>query len=323
MMKRIMAIIGFLTLSLMLTSCNTLTIQSCLPIYSMDTTIQITFYNVSDYEVHYQKIKEIYYAYDSISSDYEGNTQGNSVYDLNEKRSASVSSELAELLNTAVSLMEETGGYYNPFIGRLSRLWKKAIEEKSLLTKEEIETELKIIQNTRLTVDGNTVSLTGEGNVDLGGIAKGYATQKAKEYLDSVGVDRYLINAGNSNVVFGNKNNQDFIIALQEPYNNANIMVIQDRNKAIGTSSGKYQNMVIDSVRYHHLINPFTGYPSNIYDNVNVMCDNSTLCDVYATALFSMDLDTAKAFAEAQGIEIILFKDNAILYQSGGWKSYA
>ena len=322
-MKRIIALISALFIILMLGSCNTLEIQSCLPIYSMDTTIQVTFYNVKDYEVHYKEIKEIYQLYDSISSDYASNSEENSIYDLNEKRTITASDELVNLVTLAVQLMEDTQGYYNPLIGRLSHVWKDAIQKKELVAEEIIQAELKVIQESSIKIEDNLISLTGQGNLDLGGIAKGYATQKAKEYLDSVNVDRFLINAGSSNVVFGHKNHKDFTIALEEPYRNSNIMIVKGNNKAIGTSSGKYQNAIIDDIRYHHLLNPFTGLPSNLYDSVNVMCNDSTLCDVYATAIFSMDLNTAKEFSKNKGIDIILFKDDAILYQSDGWNSYA
>lgn len=322
-MKKVGLFVLSLFLFYSLSSCKGLEIQNCLPIFAMDTTINVTFYNVEDYETHYKKIKEIYQKYDNISTDFKSGSNENSVYDLNMKRSISASEELIELVSEAVRLFEDTGGYYNPYIGRLSHLWKRALETEEIPSEELILQELSIINETKVNIADKMITLTGNGNLDLGGIAKGYATHKAKEYLDEMRVSSYLINAGSSNVILGDKHNQDFTIALEEPYRNQNIVLLKDKNIAIGSSSGKYQNRVIEGIRYHHLLNPFTGYPSNLYDNVNVLCENSILCDVYATAIFSMEEELAKSFAETKHIELLLFKDEKIIYQSSGWKVYA
>lgn len=319
-MKKLFYLFISISLLCVLTSCNSLRIQECLPIYAMDTTIQITFYNVEDYQMHYKKIKEIYYLYDDISSDFE--EDNGLVYRLNQDRSLEASSELVELILEAIRLKEDTNGYYNPLIGRLSHLWKDAIKESRILDEDIILEELDIMNQTTINIEGNMVSLIGEANLDLGGIAKGYATQKAYEYLKSENINSFLINAGNSNVVFGTKNKDTFKIGLEAPYENKIIKIVEDKNKAIGTSSGKYQYAMIEGTRYHHLLNPFTGMPSNLYDNINVMCENSMLCDVYSTAIFSMDLDMAKAFILEKNIDVILFKDSTIIYQTDGWNVY-
>lgn len=304
-----------------LTSCNSLKVQECNPIYAMSTTINITFYNTADYQKHYNEIKKIYYLYDSISNDFEANDCNVAL--LNNVRKMTASNELIDLINAAVLMKEKTNGYYNPFVGRLSHLWKDAINNNLFLDEEIINKELDIINNTSITIHDNKIELVGNGNLDLGGIAKGYATQKVYEYLKDQNITSYLINAGESNLLFGDKNKDIFRIGLEKPYHSSFIKIVPTKNNSIGTSSGKYQNVVIDNVRYHHLLNPFTGVPSNIYDNVNVMCIDSMLCDVYATAIFSMDLDTAKKFASDNNIDIILFKDNKIIYETDGWNTYA
>lgn len=320
-MKKILNLFISIFVIIILTSCNSLKVQECLPIYAMDTTIYVTFYNTKDYDKHYNQIKNIYYLYDNISNDFEIE-DGNVAY-LNLNRSITASNELVDLIKTAILMKDKTNSYYNPFVGRLSHLWKDAIKNKRALDDEIVKAELEIIKGTSINITGNLITLAGDGNLDLGGIAKGYATQKVYEYLKENNVTSYLINAGSSNILFGDKNKSSFSIGLEKPYNNLYIKIVKSKNNAIGTSSGKYQNVLIDNVRYHHLLNPFTGIPSNIYDNVNVMCNDSMLCDVYATAIFSMDLDMAKKFASDNNIDIILFKDNKIIYETDGWNAYA
>lgn len=320
-MKKILFVLANIFSILILTSCNALKIQACPEFYAMDTIINITFYNTKDYSNHYNNIKSIYNLYDEIADDFEI-AEGN-VAELNAKRAITASNELIGLIEAAIEMKEKTNGYYNPFIGRLSHLWKDAIKNGAVIEDDIVNNELEIMNSTSITIVDNRVSLIGNGNLDLGGIAKGYASQRVYEYLKSQNVTGYLINAGLSSILFGDKNKDVIKIGLEEPYDNKFIKIVKAKDKAIGTSSGKYQNAIINNERYHHLLNPYTGKPSNIYDNVNVMCNDSMLCDVYATALFSMELDDAKEFANLNNIDVILFKNHKILYETDGWNAYA
>lgn len=322
-MKRFIRFIGMAVFFFSLASCNSLKVYRCKPIYVMDTTVEITFYNVSDVQKHYEEIKKIYQKYDRLCSDFTSGGESPNIYDLNEKRNMIADSDLIELIQKAVFFKEDTEGYYNPFIGRLSHAWKNAIQDLTVVADETVQKELDIMMHTDIIIEKNQITLIGEGNVDLGGIAKGYATEKAKEYLDSVNISSYLINAGNSNVLLGDKNSKSFVVALEEPYRSKNILLIEAKNIAIGTSSGKYQSVLVDNIRYHHLLNPFTGYPAIFYDNVNVSCTDSVRCDVYSTAVFCMDVEKAKSFCKERDVELLLFKDMEILYKSDGWREYA
>ena len=99
---------------------------------------------------------------------------------------------------------------FNPCIGRLSRLWKQALEDKKLPKDAIIASELSIMNETDILIEGLHAKLIGEGNIDLGGVAKGFATSKAKEYLDSLDCHSYLLNAGASAIVLGNKKGEGF-----------------------------------------------------------------------------------------------------------------
>lgn len=316
-MKRFIILILITVLGVLLASCNSLTVQPCNPIITMSTTVNVTFYNVENYEKHYNEIKKIYQDVDRISS-YYNSSEENCLKTLNTNRSIEADDLFYDLIYNAYNSTKDINSYFNIFMGSLNDMWKKAIKEKTILNSQIIINELDKIKNTDLIFDDKTITIVGEGNVDLGGLAKGYATQLAKEYLDDEGINSYLINAGESNVVFGNKNEQLFKIGLTKPYSSGYIGIIEGVDMSIGTSSGKYQNAIIDGVRYHHIINPLTGYPTNNFDNVNVIGDDSLLCDIYSTALFNMSLDEAIDFSNENNIKIILYKDDEIIYKSEG-----
>lgn len=308
----------FMLFLFVLTSCNSLKISKCTPIYVMDTLIEISFYNTNDHQEHYKKIKEIYYLYDEIADDFEISPKVDNIKKLNDERKIeNASIELIELVKESIKLCEKTNGYFNPLIGRLSHLWKESIESDKpyILSEELIQSELEIMNSSQIIIEGNTISINGLANIDLGAIAKGYATNKVKEYLDSVNVKGYLINAGSSSVTLGLKGEDEFKVGLSKPLNDGLIKKILVSNISIGTSSYKHQHKIVDKEIIHHLLNPFTGYPSNYYSNVNVICDNATLCDAYSTAIFSMSVDEAIKFAADNDIDILLYKDE-ILYES-------
>ena len=104
-------------------------------------------------------------------------------------------------------------------------------------------------------------------------------------------------------------------MGLDKPYGNGYFKVFDASEIAICTSSGENQNVLIEGNRYHHLINPFSGYPSNIYDSVVVLGNNSMDLDVYSTAISMMEYDDAVRFSEEHNIDLILYKDNEIIYE--------
>ena len=313
-MRKLFVILNIFIISL-LASCTSEPRVDYMPIFALETKIDVTFYNVLNSDVHFKEIKKIYNNVNRVASDFESNSKKNSVYDLNLNREIIADDLLVDMVKEALVLMEETNGYFNPFIGRLSHLWKDSINNTKIpLSDEVIESELSIMNNTSLTIDGNKISLNGYGNLDLGGMAKGYATELCKEYLDSVGVSSYIIDAGHSNIVFGDKIGEDFKIGLSSPIDNKIVSVIKGKNLAIGTSSFEHQSFIHEGIRYHHLISPFTGKPSNYYDSVSVIMDDSTRCDVYSTALYGMDLESI----EKLDIRVILIKDNKVIYTNCG-----
>ena len=318
-MKKLLSFILCL-LIIFLVSCDNLEVQKCNSIYTMDTMVNITFYNTDNYNKHYRNIKRIYDDISNVSSDYESSFNNDGIKDLNESRELIINDTLKELLEAAIVMMEDTNGYFNPFVGRLSQKWKEAINNGTILDDETINNELDIIKNTSLIFEDNKAILIGEGNIDLGAIAKGFATNKAYLYLKENNISNYLISAGSSNVLLGSKNGDNFTVELEKPYINDSGYIgrLKGKNLAISTSSYKHQHIEINGIIYHHIINPFTGKQESYYDSVNVICDNSMKADVYSTATFNMEMEEAISFSKEKNIKIILYKNHQILYQSEG-----
>ncbi|MDE6660512.1 MAG: FAD:protein FMN transferase, partial [Anaeroplasmataceae bacterium] len=242
--------------------------------------------------------------------------------ELNKKREAELNEELKEMLEFSIEMMEETEGYFNPFIGRLSHLWKESLAEGKLVEDKIIQEELLIMNETTLELDGSHAKLIGDGNLDLGGVAKGYATSRAQEYLDSIDCHSYLLNAGSSNIVLGNKNGKDFTVGLSKATGTGYFETFTLKERSISTSSIKEQQITIDGKIYSHLLNPMTGYPAMEYDTLSIIGFDSKVLDAYSTAGFAMELEELKSFLEEKGLEFIVSKENKTLYKSAGIKAY-
>ena len=310
-MKKLFLMLCFI-FTLALSGCKSIVIQSTSPIFALDTVIEVIFYNEDNYMEHYKEIKKIYQSVDRVAGDFRSNPNKNSVYDLNQKRAIEADPLLADMVRSSVELMEETKGYFNPFIGRLSHIWKDAINTKNLPTPELIKNELEIMNNTSIIIEGNSLTLIGDGNLDLGGMAKGYATEMVRDYLVENNVKGYLVNAGRSNIICGEKAGNSFKIGITDPLTGLVVDYVEGVNLSIATSSHEMQQAVIDDKLYHHLISPFIGYPVNNMDSISISSSSPLRGDVYSTALFLMDIDEIKKL----DINVIILKGKRVEYNS-------
>ncbi len=316
-MKKIFILI-ITSFLILLTSCNEEIKENTKIIYALDTSISVTIYS-NDKETttkHLNEINNIYLQYSKLADNYKSYESVENIYDLNENRSIIALEELIELLNYSLEMKDITNGYFNPFIGRLSMKWKNALfkDNPHVLNDDEINTELNKIASSSLLIEGNNVSIVGDGDIDLGALAKGYATQKAKEYLDLNDIKNYIINAGSSNVLLGEKTDgKEFKVGIEKVFYEGYYEVLNVKNKAVVNSSVKNQHVYINGVLYHHLINPHTGYPANFYESIVVVGDDSGYLDALSTALFVMDLDILENFIQDTNLEIYAFKGNKLM----------
>lgn len=306
-MKKTLSIIFMVFIAMITSSCNKTIYENSNIIYAMDTAIYVTIYSndVNSANSELREINNIYQKYNKLSDAYNEYTDTINIYSLNKLRSAEVSDELLELINEAVMMKTETNGYFEPLIGSLSNLWKECLFTEDItpyvLESDIVNQELDKITSSEIVIDGNIVSINGDADIDLGAIAKGFATNKVYEYLKEKNVINYLLNAGSSNVLLGEKiGGKSFTVGLTKALDNGYYQTISMKNCALVTSAIKEQHVVINNVIYHHIINPKTGYPSNYYDSLTIVGEDSGILDAYSTAMFSMDNETLTLFAASK-----------------------
>ncbi|MBI5893748.1 MAG: FAD:protein FMN transferase, partial [Deltaproteobacteria bacterium] len=173
--------------------------------------------------------------------------------------------------------------------------------------------------------NSNTVKLGRKGmRINLGGIAKGYIVSQAAEKIKSKGIKKGIIHAGGDMFVFNESDNKPFKIGIQHPREKDKIIgTIEILNGAVATS-GDYERFFIkDGIRYHHIMDPKTGFPASKIRAVTIVAKDGTMADAISTAVFVMGLeDGMKLIEKLPDIEGLIIDANGNVHLSSGLKGY-
>lgn len=222
----------------------------------------------------------------------------------------SVSPEVMEMLVLSKKYSELSGGAFDVTVGPLMDLWGFG-KAPRVPSQEEIRNALSLVDMDSVVLDetDSTVYLPQKGmSLDLGGVAKGYATQKAAQVLREKGVSGAIINAGGNVVTFGSKNSgNSWKVGIQDPRDTSRLIGVLSLNGKAAVTSGDYQRYFEESEKqYHHLLDPGTGMPANQLISVTVVCDDAAKADVLSTALFVLGTEKGFEFLEdLKGVEAV------------------
>lgn len=225
------------------------------------------------------------------------------LYRLNKEKDLKVSDELLSLISLGVSYGEKTGGLFDITVAPLAELWNFTGEEPSVPSQEELDAALSSVDYRNIVINGNRITLLNGASIDLGALAKGYTADRIKEYLLSEGVESAIINLGGNVLCVGEKTDGTaFQVAIQKPF--------ADRNEALEAvsvtdqsvvSSGIYERGFEENgVWYHHILNPFTGYPNTTdLTGVTILSDHSVDGDALSTICMALGSGKAAEFLES------------------------
>ncbi len=227
-----------------------------------------------------------------------------------------VSETLFELLSFAQQGAQKTDFLVMPTFGAVTELWRKQITgaQNGAGTPPDLSVLQQAAQNTSpalLHLNKNTQSvalLSKNALIDVGAVAKGYATELVGRELAAQGLTRLAISSGGNIRVFSPPAGKAcWRIGVQAPDaallsggNTLGTLLINDM--AVATS-GDYQRFFwYKSQRYHHLIAPRTLYPARYYRSVTVACGDAGEADLFSTALFLTDWEKGAALAERENL---------------------
>lgn len=204
------------------------------------------------------------------------------VWKINHARSCEVDADTLSILKEATRLSQDTGGFFCPLVAPLLDLWGFSTNPR-VPEEQEIRKVVQEISQSYLVIEGKRVSLMGEGQLDLGGIAKGYVVDSLVSLLKSKGVNKALINAGGQVFGFGT----EWKVGILNPVTGKVAGYIIIENMSVSTSGDYFRFFERDGIRYHHVVNPLTGYPGDDFRSVTVVASRGVLADVLSTAILA------------------------------------
>ena len=232
-----------------------------------------------------------------------------------------VSEELFDLLQRALALSEQSGGAFDITYESVGQLYDfRAARRPSQV---EIETRLAAIdyELVRLDPAARTVAFARpEVRLNLGGIAKGYAVERGAELLRAAGVEHAMLNAGGDTRVLGDRRGRPWVVGIRHPRTeDAVVTRLPLQDEAISTSGDYERFFEEDGRRYHHILNPRTGEPTQGILSVTVIGPDATLTDGLSTTVFVMGaVDGLDLIERTPGYEAVVVEaDGRLSYSSG------
>ena len=247
---------------------------------------------------------------DKLMSDYKSDSEISRVNRDAFRSPVKVSNATFEVLQKAIYFSELSDGAFDVTVGPLVDIWRQAAEANSIPTEAELQQAGSKVGYEKLLLDANEMSVRfdAEGmRLDLGGIAKGYAIDKAIEAMQKEGAIGGMVDIGGDIRCFGvpTKGKTHWLIGLQDP-NKAQdwlaagetSLVLKLRDEAIATSGDYRRFVLVDGQKYSHIVNIKTGRGSKGLSSVTIICKNAIDADALATAVSVMGPQKALAMIE-------------------------
>lgn len=293
----------------------------------MDTVVRIAVYGAGAREAGEAAFGEIQ-RIESLLSTFLPDSEVSAI-NRGAGRWVTVSGETVALLERAMAACRESAGAFDVTVGPLMELWGFASRQYRVPGDKQVELTLTAVGGDKLLLDAGAngvgpgrVKLARPGmRLDLGGVAKGYAAARAAEVLRRHGIASALIDAGGNIVVVGARpDGRPWRLGIRHPRKPGDVMGYVEVKDAAVVTSGDYERFFISGgTRYHHILDPRTGYPARNSVASTVVCRDSTVADIVSTAAFVLGGADGLEFAESQGCEALLVTPDGSVVSTGGF----
>lgn len=239
---------------------------------------------------------------------------------------ALISPDTFFVIEKSLEYAGKTKGAFNPLIGEIVDLWGIGTKKERVPTKEELGTLLPLDYNhLELSHNPRQAKLTSDQvKLDLGAIAKGYSGDVMRDVLLEEGIRSALLNLGGNVMVIGGKpDGNPWIIGIQDPLeaDRGKVAAIIKAKDTSVVTSGSYERFFEqDGKRYHHIIDPFTGFPAeNGIISSTIITPSSTDADALSTAVYVMGKTKALELVESlPDVEAVIITDDQKIYTTSG-----
>ena len=254
------------------------------------------------------------------------------IYKLNEnadKKNVELNPETVKIIKKAQQVSELSNGAFDVTIGPLVKSWGIGTEQEHIPTKKDLQKLLPLVNYKDIYVDEYSAGLKKAGQmVDLGGIAKGYAGDVAMEIYKNYGLESAFINIGGNVVTLGNKpDGNPWAVGIRNPRPEGGLSgqivgTVKVTDKAVVTAGDEQRYFEKGGQRYHHILDPHTGYPAKSdLMSVTLITDSSLDADALDTAVFILGLEKGKELIQQYGgVEAVFITTEKKIYVTEGLK---
>lgn len=309
---------------ILLTSCSDRNVYFSDTYFAMNTVVQIVTDEENVAPSLYKKICD----YENMFS---RTLPESEIYKLNENGTAVLSDEALYVLQKSLEIAKDTNLAFNPCMGTLTELWNITSGEEKIPGMEEIERAKSFCNPSNVRIDGNTVTLPQGMKLDLGGVAKGYALQKA---LFSKEEGNLCISLGGNVGVIGNSESRagekiaGWTVGITNPFDKQTTvgeLVLCEKMVAVSGAYERYFEK--DGKVYHHIFDTFSGYPAESdLASAAVIFSDGLEADALSTALFVMGKDESVEFYQSGKYDfdmILITNDGELLVSEGIYDDFS
>lgn len=287
-------------------------------ILSFGTIIEITIYGTDEAVAHQ--------AMDAIEDDFEFMHQAwhpgkqNALKRMNQLFSTtewfSAAPSVQPLIVKSIALSKSSQHLFNPAIGKLIELWgfnqdehpdAKPPEEQQIVALVSKQPRMTDIEFKGITVRSRNPDVM----LNFGAFAKGYAIDKSIERMRELNINHAIINAGGDLRAIGKHGDRPWVIGIRDPRKEGVIASLKIQTDESVFTSGDYERYFeFKGKRYHHIIDPRTGYPATGTTSVTVIHSDAATADAASTALFVAGKDYWHTIAKEMGIKYVMLIDS-------------
>jgi thiamine biosynthesis lipoprotein len=241
------------------------------------------------------------------------------------RRAVAVSEETFTVIQRAVEVARRSKGVFDITVGAFQGLWKfDQDRDGTIPADDEIEARRALVgwKHVQLDARRRTVKLRKKGmRITLGGIAKGFAVDRAARLLWDAGFVDFIVQAGGDMYVSGAKGGAPWVVGIRDPRGEPSdsFAAAPIRDHSFSTSGDYERGFVRDGVRYHHILDPRTARPARASRSVTVMARDAFTADAWSKVLFILGAERAMPLVEElEDLEaVFVTDDNRVVISSG------
>lgn len=256
---------------------------------------------------------------EALMSTYQASSEISFINDNAAVSAVEISAEMAQIIGKSLYFSEISNGAFDITYASIGYAYDYRKSQQP--SNESIAAKLPSIDYRHIELEQNRIRFRQNGvRIDLGGIAKGYAVDRAIDIVEQCGISQAMISAGGDSRIIGDRGGRPWILGIEHPRKPEEVALRLPLSESAISTSGDYERFFIeDGKRVHHIINPETGRSATKSWSATVIGPNAMTTDALSTTIFILGAEKGIALIESlDGIDaIVIDSDGKVHYSSG------